>query len=249
MSLSIPRTILVTFWLVAWLNSIVSSTPQACAEDTYRMVSADGTAKIPFEIFRGDILLRAVVNAEELRLALDNGVLWDELLLYGGPKIDALGLTYAGQAQLGKEGDLTATSANTATGITVLFPGIELKNQSALVTPADSRMSRMFEGQNGIISGSLFKHFVVQIDFETMVITLMGPGKFESEGAGQALAMSPFGPGSYTLPCTLHLRGGKQVTVNPVLDLGPLQAAGQFGRVEPASGDAQHVVLDSVPQL
>ena len=47
---------------------------------------------VPFEWHRGHLLLKVEVNGKELGLTLDNGVLWDALLLYGGPRVDSLGL-------------------------------------------------------------------------------------------------------------------------------------------------------------
>jgi hypothetical protein len=184
--------------------------------------SSDGRKTIPFELFRGHLILDAEINGQTLHLALDNGVLWDELLLYGGPKIDALNLDYDFQApSLGEE---VATPTNKkASGFTLRIKGVELRNQAAVVTPADPRLSKAFQGEDGVISGSLFNNFVVQLDFERMTMTLVKPERFKYTGKGQELALMPFGVGSFTLPCGLKVPGKESIHLNPVLDLGGLQ--------------------------
>ncbi len=78
----------------------------------------------------------------------------------------------------------------------------------------------MFSGEDGVISGTLFTQFVVQIDFEAKVATLIEPDNFEPAVSGQELEMVPFEEMAYTLPCTLTMQDGRRVTINPVLDLG-----------------------------
>ncbi len=197
---------------------------QKASEEQPSHVLTDGdTVTIPFELGPSDIFLKARVNGVELRLVLDNGVLWDSLLLYGRPKLDGLELEMDGATQIGQAGDANATEANTASGITVELPGVELRNQSAVVTPPDSRFSQLFVGHDGIISGSLFSHYIVAIDFDERKIRLTAPEAFDREEAGEALTMSPSGRGSMGVPCTLLLPGGKHVTLHPALDLGGVQ--------------------------
>ncbi len=223
MSQILCRIMVVTCLLVTHASGTAANSQDRVTKNEYKSASPGGTTAFPFEWYRGHILLKVDVNGTELRLTLDNGVLWDSLLLYGGPRIDGLGLKYDGKGRLGVDGGAASTTTDTASGITIRLGDIELKNQSAVVTPASSSMSKMFRGEDGVISGSLFKHFVVQIDFDRKVITLIEPSRFEYKGEGQAMPLTPFGRGAYTLPCTLHMQDGSSTVVNPVLDLGGLQ--------------------------
>jgi hypothetical protein len=164
---------------------------------------------VPFEWHRGHLLLKVEVNGEELRLTLDNGVLWEALLLYGGPKVDSLGL------ELDTMGE--------ASGLTVRLPGLELRNQAAVVTPASAGFAESFRGEDGSISGTLFNRFVVRIDFEKNELTLSDPKTFEYQGHGEKFELTLFEPAAHTLPGTLHMGDDKTFVVNPVLDLGGLQ--------------------------
>ncbi|MBW2422558.1 MAG: hypothetical protein JRH19_28835 [Deltaproteobacteria bacterium] len=176
---------------------------------------------VPFEWHRGHILLKVEVNGSVLRLTLDNGVLWDELLLYGGPRVDALKLKLDEPPPGAAEGELPPMAS--ASGLTVGLPGLELRDQAAFITPASSRFAQLFEGEDGVIGGTLFSRFVVRIDFERSELTLVPPGGFEYQGKGKELALTPFGTGAYTMPVRLHMGDGEVFVANPVLDLGGLQ--------------------------
>ena len=71
------------------------------------------------------------------------------------------------------------------------------------------RVQRARTGQDGIISGSLFSHFVVGIDFERMLVTLTDPKDFTYAGGGQAMKMTPSGGGTYGLSCVLAQPDGQ----------------------------------------
>ncbi len=112
---------------------------------------------------------------------------------------------------------------DSASGLTVRLPGLALRDQAAFITPVSANFAKLFEGEDGVISGTLFSRFVVRIDFETKELTLSAPEDFEYRGKGQELELTPFGVGAYTLPCSLHMGNGDIFVVNPVLDLGGLQ--------------------------
>ncbi len=182
--------------------------------------SPDGIIRIPFEMHRGHIVLEVEVNGKAIRLALDNGVLNEALLLYGGPRVDALDLDFDGEQRFGDEGQPGSFVADIASGFTIRLQGLELGDQSAHVTPAATNMWKMFSGEDGVISGALFSHYVVQIDFIDAFITLIEPNAFVKAGMGQELALVSFENMAYTLACTLMMPDGESVSVNPVLDLG-----------------------------
>ncbi|HSG27884.1 MAG TPA: hypothetical protein VLA34_05340, partial [Candidatus Krumholzibacterium sp.] len=52
---------------------------------TYRILSDDGSIRVPFRLHRGDVLMTCRLNGRPLRLMIDNGFLWDEILLFGSP--------------------------------------------------------------------------------------------------------------------------------------------------------------------
>jgi hypothetical protein len=186
--------------------------------------SADGqeSTTLPFRVHRGHFLIDAEVNGQPVSLTLDNGVLNDELLLYGGPRVDALDLQYTDKATLGPEGDPASISVDVATNFTLELHGLELTGQSATVIPSALNYAALFEGEDGVISGALFNHFVVVIDFVAETITLTDPDDFVYEGSADPVALIPFGGGAYTLGCEVHFADGAVFSLDPVLDLGAL---------------------------
>ena len=68
------------------------------APGSYRITAPDGVIRIPFKLYRGDILLEGGrMNGRDVRMMLDNGMLWDQLLFFGGPRVDSLALAYDGE--------------------------------------------------------------------------------------------------------------------------------------------------------
>ncbi len=190
---------------------------------TYTALSADEEIRIPFEIYRDDILMIAEVEGRELRMLLDNGSLWDQLLFFGSPRIDSLGLVYDGEIEVGGSGSGDPVMSSSASDVTIRFAGVEFAGQPAIVTPYESGITNLWEGADGQVSAAFCKHFVVGIDFDEMVITLTPPGDFRYRGGGNVVPLSPASFGSWTIPGTL-VTGGGAIEVDLMLDLGDLHA-------------------------
>jgi len=66
----------------------------------------------------------------------------------------------------------------------------------------------------------LFKHFVVDINFDNMMITLIRPESFEYHGEGAEVAWKPMGFGPWCIPATLDLADGRKISLPLLMDLG-----------------------------
>lgn len=186
---------------------------------SYRLLDSDGKIEIPFEIFRGDIRFQCKVNGHQTHMLLDDGFMWDELLFWGHPEVDSLGLIYDGEVSIGN--DTTGLLASkTASGITVTFPGVEFTDQTAIVTPESSGNSSMWWGSIGQLSATFFKHFVVDINFDKMIITLTEPNKFGYQGEGVAVPWEPLGFGPWSIPATLQIDDEREISMPLLMDLG-----------------------------
>ncbi len=190
------------------------------APGSFKIVNKNGVMSFPFDIYRGDIRFDAEINGHKVKLLLDDGFMWDQLLFWGGPDVDALGLVPDGDFSIGEENDENAIAATTASGITLGLPGVEFSDQVAVITPYSSGTSSMWEGSIGQVSATFFKHFVVDINFDTMKITLIEPGKFNYEGKGAAVQWKPMQIGGWSIPGTLHLEDGRKVPAEFMMDLG-----------------------------
>jgi len=188
---------------------------------SYKILSEDGTIKIPFELFGGDIRYECKVNGHPVHMLLDDGFMWDQLLFWGGPVIDSLGLEYDGEINVGGgTDDDKGIASKTASGITVGFPDVEFTEQTAIVTPSSSGVSTMWSGSAGQVSAMFFKHFVVDINFDNMMITLIPKDDFEYHGQGTEVPWEPLGFGPRGIPATLSLADGKKISMTLLMDLG-----------------------------
>ncbi|MDH4158612.1 MAG: PDZ domain-containing protein [candidate division Zixibacteria bacterium] len=185
----------------------------------YKIVAKDGKIEIPFEIFRGDIRFECKVNGRQVHMLLDDGYMWDQLLFWGSPEVDSLGLAYDGEVGVGAENSEKLAS-KTASGITVAFPDVEFTEQTAVVMPYSSGTSSMWRGSVGQISATFFRHFVVDINFDRMIIALIEPDKFEDDGRGTAVPWQPLGFGPWSIPATLQMEDGRSVSMRLLIDLG-----------------------------
>jgi len=185
----------------------------------YRILADDGTIQFPFDIYRGDIRFLCEVNGRQVHMLLDDGYMWDQLLFWGSPEVDSLGLVYDGEIGVGNE-DSEKLVSKTASGITVGLPGVTFIEQTAVVTPYSSGNSSMWSGSVGQISATFFRHFVVDINFDKMIITLREPGNYEYGGKGVAIPWQPLGFGPWSIPATLQMQDGRSISMKLLMDLG-----------------------------
>ena len=202
-----------------------SSTPVDSLSDepfgSHRWLNGKHSTTFPFEIFRGDIRYDVTINGHPVKMLLDDGFMWDPILFWGSPGIDSLGLTFDGEAEVsGGIGDAEAVPARTASGITVGFPGVEIIGQEAIITAYDKGGVSSWWGSEGQLSCTLLKHFVVDINFDRMTMTLTEPDQYEYAGDGTAVPWTPMGFGPMSIPATLVLPDGRTVEVPLLMDLG-----------------------------
>ena len=101
----------ITFYIVV-ISFAVLSTPALGSDDSmevtpppgsYRLLTGDGKVKIPFEVSRGDIRFHCDVNGHPTHMLLDDVFMWDELLFWGHPEVDSIGLVYDGDVSIGND--------------------------------------------------------------------------------------------------------------------------------------------------
>lgn len=185
----------------------------------YKILSENGKIEIPFEIYRGDIRFQCKVNGRPTYMLLDDGFMWDQLLFWGSPEVDSLGLVYDGNISISND-STDGLASKTASNINVTLPGVEFTGQTAIITPYSSGNSIMWMGSTGQISATLFKNFIVDINFDKMIITLIEPDKFNYAGTGVAIPWKPMGFGPWSIPATLKMRDSREISMELMMDLG-----------------------------
>lgn len=186
----------------------------------YKVMSESGKITIPFELYRDKIRMTAKVNGRDCHLLIDNGSLWDELLFFGSPKMDSLALKYTGETVIGDSTVANPLRADVAPNVSLAFEDVVFTEQTAIVTRYDPRLPNLWEGIDGQVSATFFKHFVVRIDFDRSVIELLRPAGFDDSGKGQALTMKPGPHDSRTIRADIKMQDGSQTSIDLLVDLG-----------------------------
>ncbi|MCP4899005.1 MAG: PDZ domain-containing protein [bacterium] len=212
-----------TLTLIVVISPFTSASQDADPVTTpgsYRFLGDAGVTSFPFDIYRGDIRFDAEISGHQVKLLLDDGFMWDPVLFWGGPEVDELGLVTDGELSIGADDNENRIPATTASGITIRLPGIEFTDQTAVITPATSGTASMWAGSIGQVSGTFLKNLVVEINFDTMKITLIEPKEFEYRGQGKAVPWTPLGFGAWSIPGKLVLSDGRTVDLDLMMDLG-----------------------------
>ncbi|MCP4706827.1 MAG: PDZ domain-containing protein [candidate division Zixibacteria bacterium] len=217
--------ILSVLFALILVNAVLSADKQpelGPPPGKYKMLTDNGRAEIPFTIYQGDIHFSAEINGHKVHMLLDDGYMWDQLLFWGSPKVDSFGFIYDGEVGVGggSESD-DALMSKTASGITVTLPGgVEFSEQTAIITPYSSGNSVMWSGSVGQFSASFFKHFIVDINFDKMILTLIERDKFEYSGSGSEIPWKQSEFGIWIIPAKMNLADGREISLDFAMDLG-----------------------------
>lgn len=222
------RCILISLFLLFTLTicsvsfSQQDSSPEKTLPGKYKVLTENGKITIPFELYRDKIRMTVKVNGRDCHLSIDNGSLWDELLFFGSPKTDSLALKYTGETVIGDSNVANPIRADIAPNVSLAFDDIVFTEQTAIVTRYDPHLPNLWEGIDGQVSATFFKHFVVRIDFHESVIELIRPSEFDDSGKGQALTMKPGPHNSRTIRADIKMQDGSQTSIDLLVDLGGL---------------------------
>jgi len=167
----------------------------------------------------------SVDGGEPFLVVLDTGMPIPGLMLHPSPRTDALDLKNTDGLRVAVGGG-DAGDSRVGTGVTLALPGLELTEQIVTVTPvpgcsgAERRSVKTPSLVEGVIGLSIFESFVVTIDYDRSIITLIEPERFHYDGGGHEV---PFTLGSTNIPqitCEVEMRPGERIPVNVAVDTG-----------------------------
>jgi len=145
---------------------------------------------IPFEMYNNLIVLPVVLNNQiPLKFILDTGV--RTAILTEKAFSDILGLKYSKKYEIGGLGKEKLIEAYVTSNVTLTLPGVEGKGHALIVLNEDYLELRNYLGTDvhGILGYELFSRFIVKIDYDKKVVTLMTPEKFKPKRSYQELNM------------------------------------------------------------
>lgn len=175
---------------------------------------------LPFEFYDMNLMVDAKMNGTDIKMLIDNGVMWDEILFYGSDILDSLGIIGEGNTLVIGAGQGEGVESTNASGLSISFGEILFKDQDAVITSKESGFADYFPGIAGQVCGAFFKHFVVEIDFEKKVVILHRKDTFKYVGNGNPIKMTRNQVGSYSIPIHLKMKGKESIDHDIFIDLG-----------------------------
>ena len=206
-----------------------SDTLKTAGPGTYKILSdIKNPIKIPFKMHNGKPLMELEINDKKATLMIDNGLLWDQVWLFGSPLVEELQLKPVEDSTIEGAGEGDPTNAYTSKNLTLKFQDIVFYEQPVLVSPSGAGFTKMFPGADGQFCNTFFKHFIVEFDFIQDEIILHKPEQFQYRRNGSLLNMQANESGTYSIPFTFTMLDGKRYTDRVDIDLGgiyPLKIA------------------------
>jgi len=192
---------------------------------TYEILKTDSQSiRIPFEMVDGKPVMVCEINGKPARMMIDNGVLWDQVWLFGSPLVEELGLKPIEEGEIGGSGEGDPTAAYTSTPLTMKFDDIIFHEQPVLVSPLEAGFARIFPGADGQLCNTFFKHFIVEFDFENNDVILHDPKTFNYSGKGSVLDMLEDEVGAWSVPFSFTMPDGKVYNDRVDIDFGGIYA-------------------------
>lgn len=183
---------------------------------------ADGKKKveIPIEIYNNLIVVPVVLNgALPLKFILDTGV--RTAILTQKTFSDILNLSYSRKYTISGPGGEQLIDAYITNNVSLELPGVLGRGHALLVLGEDYLELRNYLGTDvhGILGYELFSRFIVKIDYQRRILTLMVPEKFKVRRKYQAIPISIEDTKPY-LTTSVVLDDGTQLTGKFLVDSG-----------------------------
>lgn len=89
------------------------------------------------------------MNGVDIKMLVENGVMWDELLFYGSDQVDSLGMDYEGDAHITGVGEGEGLDSYTASGVSLSFGDLTFHDQDAVITAKEQGFADYFPGSAG----------------------------------------------------------------------------------------------------
>jgi hypothetical protein len=141
----------------------------------------EAAVTVPLRVVHGLIVVPVYLNKHPapLQLILDTGA--PVILIPDTALATKLDLQIVGQARVGGAGDGEAATAPLASSITARVGGLEVNGAFGIIGIAGD----VIPGVDGVIGAALFRHSIVEVDWDAKVVRFHDPssGSYRAEGA------------------------------------------------------------------
>jgi hypothetical protein len=183
---------------------------------------AEGKTKvqIPIEIHNNLIVVPLVLNGVlPLKFILDTGV--RTAILTQKSFTDILNLSYSRKYTIAGPGGLNVVDAYITNNVSLELPGVPGHGHAMLVLEEDYLELRNYLGTDvhGILGYELFSRFIVQIDYDKKLLTLMLPERFKPGRKFHSIPISVEDTKPYFMS-SIILADGTQLSAKLLVDSG-----------------------------
>jgi hypothetical protein len=162
------------------LLTFISATTNTFAQGLgFSLADGKSRVQIPIEVYNNLVVVPVVLNgALPLKFILDTGV--RTAILTQKAFTDILNLSYSRKYTISGPGGVKLVDAYITNNVSLELPGVSGRGHALLVLAEDYLELRNYLGTDvhGILGYELFSRFVVQIDYDKKILTLMLPKRF-----------------------------------------------------------------------
>lgn len=180
--------------------------------------------KIPFEQHNNLVVIPLVINRfVTLKFILDTGV--ETAILTEKLYTDILNVNYAREITISGPGIIDSVEAYVASGVTFTLPGgVTGNNMNMLVLKEDYlKLSESIgDDVHGIIGYDIFSRFIVDIDYDESILTLINPNKFRPNKKATAVPIDIIGSKPF-INATIK-QNERKTNLNMLVDTGASHA-------------------------
>ena len=231
---------------ILWLLLIVGVACDVCAQNLgFTLANGKKRVQIPVEIHNNLIVVPVVLNdALPLKFILDTGV--RTTILTQKTFTDILNLVYTRKYTIAGPGGENLVDAYVTNNVSLELPGVQGRGHAMLVLGKDYLELRNYLGTDvhGILGYELFSRFIIQIDYEKNMLTLMLPEKFRRKRKFQAIPITIQDTKPYVI-APVVLDNGSALKAKLLVDSG----ASHGLMLEPTSDTIIHVPQQAVSSL
>ncbi len=186
----------------------------------FDIIGGKNKVSFPFESYNNLIVVPVILNHRmPLRFVLDTGVRTS--ILTDRTFSDILNISYARRIPLvGADGDREII-AYVANGISLKLPGVVGQGQALLVLEEDYLQLKNYLGTevHGILGYELFNRFIVEIDYESRILTLHEPYSYKPKRKRTVIHLEVQDTKPY-IHTNFQLQDGTTINAKLMLDTG-----------------------------
>src|SRR5689334_22537734 len=146
----------------------------------FSLANGKKKVQIPVEIYNNLVVVPVFLNgALPLKFILDTGV--RTAILTQKAFTDILNLPYSRKYTISGPGGVKLVDAYVTNNVSLELPGVTGRGHALLVLEEDYLELRNYLGTDvhGILGYELFSRFIIEVDYEKKMLTLMSPDRFK----------------------------------------------------------------------